>query len=87
MLVSCSTAASILEQLEGPIDDDDLPQSSGVQQISTELMTASPPPATGKHMISSMSLLSYSVTNISHLILTHKPVLVTVLNHNCGTKA
>ena len=86
MLASCSTAASKVKQLEGPIDDD-LPQSSGVQQISTELMTASPPPATGKHMISSMSLLSYSVTNISHLILTHKPVLVTVLNHNCGTKA
>ena len=27
-------------------------------------MTASPPPATGKHMISSMSLSSYSITNI-----------------------
>ena len=44
MLASCSTAASKVKQLEGPSDDDDLPQSSGVQ--TNELMTASPPSAT-----------------------------------------
>ena len=49
MLASCSTAASKVKQLEGPSDDDDLPQSIGVQ--TDELMTASPPSATSNESV------------------------------------
>ena len=42
-----AVTTSKMKELEGP-SDDDLPQSSGVQQVSTELMTASSP-AAGKH--------------------------------------
>ena len=74
MLASCSTAASKVKQLEGPSDDDDLPQSSGVQ--TNELMTASPPSATSNE---SVPVLNPCTDTAFFSLESHKPVTVEIV--------